>query len=95
MIKAISASLNLTSKPGKIVAAVGDVTVDLGEAGSLKLCGFRVMLPDGKPAWVSGPARHGHRAWFDTVVLKGPVRKMVEAAVLDEFDRLRKSAEKS
>ena len=93
MVKAISASLNLCNKPGNIVAAVGDVTVELGESGSLKLCGFRVMLPDGKPAWVSGPARHGQRAWFDTVVLKGPVKKMVETAVLDEFDRLRKSSQ--
>ena len=91
MVKAISAKLNLTKKPGNIVAAVGDVTVDLGEAGSLKLCGFRVMLPDGKPPWVASPARHGETTWFDVVILKGGIKKLVDAAVLDDFERLRKS----
>lgn len=94
MVEAISAKLNLTKKPGNIVAAVGDVMIDLGEAGSAKLCGYRVMLPDGKPPWVSPPSRHGERAWFDTVILKGPVKKMVEAAVLDAFDRLRQAPDK-
>jgi hypothetical protein len=95
MVNTISAKLNLTKKPGNIVAAVGDVTIDLGEAGSAKLCGYRVMVPDGKPPWVSAPARHGDSAWFDTVVLKGPLKKMVEAAVLDAFEQLRKSPQKN
>jgi hypothetical protein len=95
MIKRISVKLNPTKNAGNVVAAVGDVTIDLGEAGSAKLCGYRVMVPDGKPPWVSAPARHGERAWFDTVILKGPVKKMVEAAVLDAFDQLRKSPQKN
>ena len=95
MVKAISVKLNLTKKPGNIVAAVGDVTVDLGEAGSMKLCGFRVMLPDGKPPWVACPARQGEKTWFDVVMLKGLLKKLVEAAVLDDFERLRKSPQKN
>ena len=95
MVKGISAKLNPTKNPGNIVAAVGDVTIDLGDAGTATLCGYRIMLPDGKPPWVSAPARHGERAWFDTIILKGPVKKMVESAVLDEYDRLRKSPQKT
>ena len=59
MIKEILVTLNLTKKPGNIVAAVADVTLEFEQEGSVKLCGFRVMVPDGKPPWVSPPARQG------------------------------------
>lgn len=86
MIKEITVTLNLTKKPGNLVAAVADVTIDLGEAGTIKLCGFRIMRPDGKPLWVAPPARQGERTWFDVVVLRGPLKKLVETAVLKEYE---------
>lgn len=85
MIKEITVTLNLTKKPGNLVAAVADVTLDLGEAGTIKMSGFRVMRPDGKPVWVAAPARQGERTWFDVVVLKGAVKKLVDSAVLQEY----------
>ena len=95
MVTDISVSLNLTKKPGNLVAAVADVTLDLGDAGSIKLCGFRVLRPDAKPVWVAAPARHGEKAWFDTVVLKGSIKKLVEARVLDEYQRVTQTASRA
>jgi hypothetical protein len=87
MITDVSVNLNLSKKPGNIVRAFVDVTLSLGDGGTMKLCGFRVLVPDGKPPWVSPPARHGERAWFDTVILKGPVKKLVDTAVIKEFEK--------
>ena len=87
MIQNISVSLNLSKKAENIVRAFADVTLDFGDGGSAKLCGFRVLVPDGKPLWVSAPARHGEKAWFDTVILKGAVKKLVDTAVIKEFER--------
>jgi DNA-binding cell septation regulator SpoVG len=92
MIKEISATLVLTRKAGNLVAAVADVSLDLGEAGTIKVCGFRVMRPDGKPVWVAAPARHGEKAWFDTVRLYGPLKKAVETVVLREYERATQAA---
>ena len=88
MIKEITVNVNLTKKPGN-VAAVADATLDLGDAGTVKMCGFRVMVPDGKPAWVASPARKGEKTWFDNIILKGPVEKLVKAAILKEFERIK------
>lgn len=49
MIEEISATVTLMKKPGNFVAAVADVTLDLGEEGTIKHCGYRVMRPEGKP----------------------------------------------
>jgi hypothetical protein len=87
MIQSVSVNLTLSKKAENIVRAFADVTLDFGDGGSAKLCGFRVLVPDGKPPWVSAPARHGEKAWFDTVVLKGPVKKLVDTAVIKEFER--------
>ena len=83
----ISATLVLTRKPNNLVAAVADVALDLAEAGTIKICGFRVMRPDGKPVWIAPPARQGERVWFDTVRFSGPIKKAVETVVLREYQR--------
>jgi hypothetical protein len=88
MLKNITVKLNLTKKAGNVVAAIGDVTLDFAELGCIKLCGFRVLVPDGKPPWVAPPARHGERAWFDTVVLQGSIKKLVATAVVKEYERM-------
>ncbi|HEV2177316.1 MAG TPA: hypothetical protein VGW33_08960 [Terriglobia bacterium] len=95
MIKEISVSLNLAKKSGNLVAAVADATLDLADAGSIKMCGFRVMLPDGKPPWVAPPARKGDQTWFDVVHLKGAVKKRVDAAVLQKYDELTKASSRA
>lgn len=92
MLKEISSTLTLTKKPGNLVAAVADVTLNLGEEGTIKHCGYRVMRPEGKPIWVAPPARHGERAWFDTVRLSGPVKQAVESVILREYERVTQSA---
>ncbi|HEV2495227.1 MAG TPA: hypothetical protein VG204_19385 [Terriglobia bacterium] len=91
MIKEISVKLNLTNKPGNIVGAVGDVTLEFGQEGSVKMSGYRVMVPDGKPPWVSAPARHGKTTWFDVVTLRGPIKRSVDTAVLQEYEQMKKS----
>jgi hypothetical protein len=87
MIQDVSVNLTLSKKAENIVRAFADVTLHFGDRGSAKLCGFRVLVPDGKPPWVSAPARHGEKAWFDTVILKGAVKKLVDTAVIQEFQR--------
>ena len=87
MLKDVSVNLTLSKKQDNIVRAFADVTLDFGD-GTVKMCGFRVLVPDGKPPWVSAPARHGEKAWFDMVVLKGTVKKLVDGAVLKEFERV-------
>jgi hypothetical protein len=68
------------------------VEFQLGEQGSMTICGYRVMVPDGKPPWVSPPARQGKSSWFDVVTLRGPIKRLVETAVLQEFERAKEMA---
>jgi DNA-binding cell septation regulator SpoVG len=94
MVREITVNLNLTRKPGNI-AAVGDVTLDLADAGSIEMSGYRVMQSDGKPPWVSMPARKSDKGhWFDTVKLRGPVKKAVETALLQEYAHLIRNGSK-
>ena len=85
MIKNVAVNLVLSKREENTVRAFADVTLDFGEEGSVKVCGFMVLVPDGKAPWVSAPARHGEKAWFDTVVLKGAVKKLVDTAVIKEY----------
>jgi hypothetical protein len=51
------------------------------------------MVPDdGRPPWASPPARRGKSSWFDVVTLGGPIKSLVETAVLQEFERAKKPA---
>ena len=72
MVKEIAVKLAPTKNPaGNIVGAIADVEFQLGEQGSMTICGYRVMVPDGKPPWVSPPrapgqeqlVRRRHAAW--------------------------------
>ena len=94
MLKDVSVKMTLSKKPDNIVRAFADVTLDFGD-GSVKMCGFRVLVPDGKPPWVSAPARHGEKAWFDMVVLKGAVKKLVDTAVIKEYEQVSQAAAKA
>jgi len=95
MIKEISVALKLIDKPSNAVKAVGDVTIDFGEAGSIEVSGFRVIERDGKPAWVSPPSRQGKTVWFEVVRLRGPIKALVETAILKRYEQDRKSHSKA
>jgi hypothetical protein len=93
VIEEIAVKLVPTKDPGKIVAALADVDLQLGEQGSMRICGYRVIVPDdGRPPWASPPARRGKSSWFQVVTLRGPIKPLVETAVLLEFERAKKTA---
>lgn len=89
----VTAELRLSTKPDSKVKAFADVTIPLGDDGTVTVLGFSVLEGDGRPARVMAPARKGKQAWFDTVVLSGRIRQFVETAVLDQYERKTKSAE--
>jgi DNA-binding cell septation regulator SpoVG len=91
MIEGISVVPKLIDKPSNAVKAVCDVTVDFGDEGSVEVSGFRVIERDGKAAWVSPPSRQGRTAWFEVIKLRGQIKSDVEAAILKEYERLKKS----
>jgi hypothetical protein len=77
----------LSANPDSKVKAFADVTIPLGDDGTITVLGFSVLDDDGRPARVMSPARKGKQTWFDTVQLTGKIRLLVETAVLDEYQR--------
>jgi len=75
------------------VKAFADVTIPLGDDGTITALGFSVLQSDGRPARVMPPARKGKQAWFDTVQLTGRIRSLVDSAVLGEYERKNNRAE--
>jgi len=62
------------AKPNAPTKAFADVTLALGEAGTVSMYGFSVV---GEPPRVVPPARKGKQQYFDTVLLTGKVKTMV------------------
>jgi len=89
----VTVDLRLSGKPDGKVKAFADVTIPLGDDGTITVLGFSVLDGDGRPARVMAPARKGKQAWFDTVQLTGRIRQFVETAVLDQYQRKAKGAE--
>jgi DNA-binding cell septation regulator SpoVG len=89
----VTVELRLSTKPDSKVKAFADVTIPLGDDGTVTVLGFSVLDGDGRPARVMAPARKGKQAWFDTVQLTGRIRQFVETAVLDQYDRKAKGSE--
>lgn len=89
----ITVEMRLSTKQDAKVKAFADVTLALGDDGTVTVLGFSVLESDGRPARVMAPARKGLKAWFDTVQLTGRVRQAVEAVVLEEYQRKTKGAE--
>ena len=89
----VTVELRLSSKPDGKVKAFADVTIPLGDDGTVTVLGFSVLEGDGRPARTMAPARKGKQAWFDTVQLSGRIRQLVETAVLAEYDRKKGTAE--
>ena len=84
----ISVALRLSTKSESKVKAFADVTIPLGDEGTISVLGYSVLDGDGRPARVMAPARKGQKAWFDTVQLTGRIRQVVDMAVLQEYERL-------
>ena len=95
MIEGISVALRLIDKPTIAVRALCDVTIDFGEEGQVEISGFRLIQPDGKPAWVSAPSRQGKSNWFQVVKLRGQLKSDVETAVLKKYEEMGKLAAKT
>jgi hypothetical protein len=62
------------AKPNGTVKAFADLTLALGECGTISLYGFSVI---GAPPRVVPPARRGKQQYFDTVLLSGKVKTLV------------------
>lgn len=83
----VTVDLRLSGKPDSKVKAFADVTVPLGDDGTITMLGFSVLESDGRPARMLAPARKGKQTWFNIVERTGRVRSLVEEAVLKEYER--------
>lgn len=83
----ITVEMRLSQKQDSKIKAFADVTISLGDDGTVTVLGFSVLEGDGRPARVMPPARKGKQAWFDTVQLSGRIRALVEEAVLAAYER--------
>jgi hypothetical protein len=69
------------------IRAFGDVTLDLGDSGAVRLRGFKVIACVGQPPLVLPPARQGYGVFSSSVILKGSLQSLVERAVREEYER--------
>jgi len=83
--KSIVVELRLSMKADSKIKAFADVTIPLGDDGTIKLFSFSVLEMEGKPLRVMTPARQGKQRWFENVELTGKIRQLVEAEVLAEY----------
>ena len=79
----VTVELRLSAKADSKVKAYADVTIPLGDDGTITALGYSILDHGDRPA----PARKGKQAWFDTVQLSGRIRSLVENAVLSEYER--------
>jgi hypothetical protein len=79
--------LRLSTKPDSRTKAFADVTIPLGDDGTLTISGCSVLEMDNRPPRVMMPARKGLKTWFNIVVLTGKIFAMVEAVVLAEYEK--------
>ena len=91
--ESIAIELRLSAKLESKVKAFADVTIPLGDEGTITVLGFSVLDTDGHPPRVMAPARKGKQTWFDTVQLNGRIRGLIEAAVLAAYERKKKASE--
>jgi DNA-binding cell septation regulator SpoVG len=89
----IAVELRLSTKTESKVRAFADVTIPLGDDGTITVLGFSVLESDGRPPRLMSPARKGKQAWFDIIQLNGKIRGLVETAVLAEYARKTKGNE--
>jgi len=83
----IAVDLRVSTKSDSKIKAFADVTIPLGDDGTVTVFGCSVLERNGRPARVMLPARKGNQTWFDVVELTGQIRGFVEEAVLREYER--------
>jgi DNA-binding cell septation regulator SpoVG len=88
----VTVELRLSTKTQSKVKAFADVTIPLGDDGTVTVFGFSILDGDGRPPKVVPPGRKGQNKWFDVVELTGRIRQTVEGAVLAEYKRKTKSS---
>ena len=82
----ITVKLRLNKKHDSKIAAHADVALTVPE-GQIQLNSFCIFKSNEKPAWVAPPATKGEKRYFPLVVLSGEIRKEIEAAILNEYER--------
>ena len=87
----VTVELRLSTKADAKVKAFADVTIPLGDDGTITMLGFSVLEVDGRPPRLLTPARKGKETWFSTVELTGKIRSIVETAVMAEYERQKNS----
>lgn len=92
-VVSLAAEGRLHSDPGSKVQAFIDLTLYFRPGGSLTVYGCTVLQENGKPPVVLLPGRKGDRRSFPTVAATGEIRRIIEQAVLKEFERLTGAAE--
>jgi DNA-binding cell septation regulator SpoVG len=91
--ESIAIAMRLSSKPESKVKAFADVTIPLGDEGTITILGFSILDGEGRPPRVMSPGRKGKQTWFDIVQLHGNIRNLIEANVLAEYERKMKGTE--
>ena len=85
--ESITVAMRLSAIADSKIKAFADVTIPLGDDGTVTVLGFSILESDSRPAPVMAPARKGKTAWFNIVELTGRVRGFVEEAILKEYER--------
>jgi hypothetical protein len=85
--ESITVAMRLSAIADSKIKAFADVTIPLGDDGTVTVLGFSILESDSRPARVMAPARKGKTAWFNIVELTGRVRGFVEEAILKEYER--------
>ncbi len=94
-VEDVSVDLKFFNKPGSSLRAFADITLPLNGDGFVKLCGFSIIQSDTEPPRIAPPSRKGGERYFDTVMLIGKVRGVVQEAILNEYKRAIDSQERS
>jgi DNA-binding cell septation regulator SpoVG len=86
--ESISVDLRIVEKVGSKVKAFANVVLPLGEEGAVTLLGFSLIEAAHGEMWVASPSRKSGERYFDTLVLIGRVRALINEAVLNEYNRV-------
>lgn len=87
---AIAVECHVSQRPDGKCKAFADVHINISGEGSLQLRGFSVV--DGKKGlFVLPPSKKGDSRYFPTLELAGPIRTRIEAAILQEYERMTKN----
>lgn len=88
----ISVTFRLNKKPDSKIAGHADVILEFPD-GKIQVNSFCVFKPNGRPTpGVVPPATKGDQRYFPLVKLSGELRKRIEAAILAEYEKQKKTS---